>query len=239
MTHVVRAVTTAGKNRLRLGLPALIGSLAVLLTLAMPAAAAGGSYRVHKLVADRPGHAAMTDSNLVNGWGLIAGPCTPWWVADNGTDKSTLYDGTGNAVPLVVKVGGGPTGTVYNGTSDFVVSHDGHSGPSLFLFASEDGKIRGWNPPCHRPRRRRPRPSSSPVSPVRSTRAWPSPRWAATLPLRDRLPQRAVDVSTAHSPPALGRRVHGPEHSGRVRTVRHPGRQRHDLRDLRQAGCQC
>ena len=86
------------------------------------------------------------DKNLVNGWGIAAGPSTPWWVADNGTNKSTLYDGAGNKISLVVNVGGGPTGTIYNGTSDFVVSHGSDSAPSVFLFASEDGKIRGWNP---------------------------------------------------------------------------------------------
>ena len=139
----------------RISVPAFIAGLALYLVLALPAAAAGGSYKVHMLVADRPGHAAQTDANLVNAWGIVAGPSTPWWVADNGTDKSTLYDGAGNAIPLVVDVGGGPTGTVYNGSSDFVVSHGSDSGPALFLFASEDGKIRGWNPNV---------PSSSPPS---------------------------------------------------------------------------
>ena len=146
MTHDTRAGVTTGYQRLRVGLPALLTGLAASFVLAMPAAAAGGSYKVHMLVADRPGHAAQTDSNLVNGWGIVAGPSTPWWVADNGTDKSTLYDGSGNSIPLVVDVGGGPTGTVFNGSSDFVVSSNGDSGPALFLFASEDGKIRGWNP---------------------------------------------------------------------------------------------
>jgi uncharacterized protein (TIGR03118 family) len=131
-------------------LPALsIGAvLAVILSLmlAMPAAAGGGGYRVHRLVSDQPGHAAHTDPNLINGWGISAGPSTPWWVSDEGTDYSTLYDGAGNPIPLVVRVNGGPTGTVYNGSSDFVVSHNGDSGPSLFLFASTDGKLRGWNP---------------------------------------------------------------------------------------------
>jgi uncharacterized protein (TIGR03118 family) len=68
-------------------------------------------------------------------------------VADNGTDVTTLYDGNGVAVPLVVGVEGGPTGAVFNGSSDFVVSdRAGHSGPALFMFASENGTIHGWNP---------------------------------------------------------------------------------------------
>ena len=146
MTHDTRAMVTDGYRRLRVGMPALVAAVVVSLVLAMPVAAAGGSYRVHRLVSDQTGHATQTDSNLVNGWGIAAGPSTPWWVADNHTNKSTLYDGSGNPIPLVVDVGGGPTGTVFNGSSDFVVSHNGDSGPSLFLFASEDGKIRGWNP---------------------------------------------------------------------------------------------
>src|SRR5439155_17315122 len=103
-------------------------------------------YQVTNLVSDVPGAAAHQDPNLVNAWGLTAGPSTPWWVADNGTDRSTLYDGTGAAIPLVVKVPGAPTGAVFNGGSGFVVSHEGFSGPSLFLFATEFGTIRGWNP---------------------------------------------------------------------------------------------
>jgi len=146
MNGAVRAVAPGVLDRLRLAIPVVIAGLAVSAALASPAAAANGGYRVHRLVSDQPGHAAHTDPNLVNAWGLVAGPSTPWWVADNGTDKSTLYDGSGGAIPLVVDVHGGPTGAVFNGSSDFVVSHNGASGPSLFLFASEDGKIRGWNP---------------------------------------------------------------------------------------------
>jgi len=104
------------------------------------------SYKLTRLVSDRTGVAEHQDPNLVNAWGLVAGPSTPWWVANNGTDTSTLYDGAGNPIPLVVKVAGAPTGTVFNGGSGFVVSHEGAPGPSLFLFATENGTIRGWSP---------------------------------------------------------------------------------------------
>ena len=30
--------------------------------------------------------APSTDASLVNGWGLSAGPTTPWWASDNGTN---------------------------------------------------------------------------------------------------------------------------------------------------------
>jgi uncharacterized protein (TIGR03118 family) len=105
-------------------------------------------YAVQRLVSDSSATpAASTDSSLVNGWGLSAGPTTPWWAADNGSNRSTLYSGTGAKVPLTVSVPGGPSGTVFNGSaSDFVVSQDGKSGAARFLFATEGGTILGWTP---------------------------------------------------------------------------------------------
>ena len=52
-----------------------------------------GHYAQRNLVSDVPGAAELTDPNLVNAWGLSFGPTTPAWVADNGTDVSTLYSG--------------------------------------------------------------------------------------------------------------------------------------------------
>jgi uncharacterized protein (TIGR03118 family) len=111
-------------------------------------AAHGGAnrYRVTNLVSDQANVATHRDRRLVNAWGLAAGPSSPWWVADNGTDRSTLYDGAGKRVPLVVSVPGAPTGLVFNGGPNFVVSDGTDSGPSVFLFDTEGGKIRGWNP---------------------------------------------------------------------------------------------
>jgi uncharacterized protein (TIGR03118 family) len=121
---------------------------ATVLVAAIPSSAAEANvYSVHPLVSDVAGAAPTTDPNLVNAWGLTASSTSPWWVADNGTDKSTLYNGnTGAIVPLVVDVAGGPTGTVFNITSGFAVSSGAVSASARFLFASEDGKIRGWNP---------------------------------------------------------------------------------------------
>jgi uncharacterized protein (TIGR03118 family) len=109
-------------------------------------ARAGNSYKVHRLVADQAGRAKSTDPNLVNAWGLAAGPTTPWWVNAADNDVSTLYDGKGAVLPLVVDVAGGPTGMVFNGSTNFVVSNGSASGPSLFLFSTESGTIDGWNP---------------------------------------------------------------------------------------------
>jgi uncharacterized protein (TIGR03118 family) len=110
----------------------------------------GPGYNVQALVSDQSGVAATTDPNLVNAWGLVAGPATPWWVANNGTDTSTLYDGLGNPLPppptgpLVVSVPGAPTGAVFNGGPGFLVSNGTTNVPSHFIFATEGGTIQGW-----------------------------------------------------------------------------------------------
>src|SRR5438552_19097328 len=94
---------------------------------ASPGGAARGhqTYSVTNLVSDGTIPAAHTDANLVNAWGLTATGSSPWWVANNATGTSTLYNGDGVAQfgtpPLVVSVPNAPTGAVANTTSDFVV----------------------------------------------------------------------------------------------------------------------
>jgi uncharacterized protein (TIGR03118 family) len=113
---------------------------------AASASAAANSYTVTNLVSDVPGLAAHVDADLVNAWGLTSLPTSPWWVADNGTDVSTLYRADGSKVPLTVQVPSAPTGAVSNTGSHFVVSNATGSGPARFIFATEEGKILGWNP---------------------------------------------------------------------------------------------
>jgi uncharacterized protein (TIGR03118 family) len=106
-----------------------------------------GTYTVHNLNSNVPGAATHQDPDLQNGWGITLPPTGPWWVADNGTGKSTLYAADGTKQGLVVTVtNGSPTGTVFNGDGGFVVSANGKSGPARFIFASESGTISGWNP---------------------------------------------------------------------------------------------
>jgi uncharacterized protein (TIGR03118 family) len=105
------------------------------------------AYVVTPLVSDVATMAPVVDPNLVNGWGLVAGPTTPWWVSDNGTDSSTLYSGAGVPRSLVVEVVGGPTGIVFNGSATaFMLSNETTSVPARFLWATESGTILGWNP---------------------------------------------------------------------------------------------
>jgi uncharacterized protein (TIGR03118 family) len=91
------------------------------------------------------------DPNLKNGWGLAYLPGAPFWVADEDTGVSTVYDANGTIVSLVVSVPsattgtGTPTGIVANSTTGFVVKQNGKSGPAAFIFDTLDGTISGWN----------------------------------------------------------------------------------------------
>lgn len=136
----------------------LISGLVFTMVLGSTAALAQSDdfYQQTNLVSDVAGQAAMTDPNLVNAWGIDAGPTTPWWVSDNGTGLSTLYTGTGAIIPLVVTIPppkgatgtAAPTGLVFNraDSDDFEVSNGTVKLSSLFIFATEDGTISGWNP---------------------------------------------------------------------------------------------
>jgi uncharacterized protein (TIGR03118 family) len=113
------------------------------------------------LVSDIPGLAQVTDANSVNAWGLAASPRGPFMVVNQGTGTGTVYNNAHSQVqvaPLVVDIPpnpadnparahGSPTGEVYNiDRTGFKVSANGKSGSSVFLFATVDGTISGWNP---------------------------------------------------------------------------------------------
>ncbi|MBV9301125.1 MAG: TIGR03118 family protein [Acidobacteriaceae bacterium] len=118
-------------------------------------------YRVVSLVGNEqdlghhipvPGH---IDHNLANGWGLAFLPTGPFWVSDELTGFSTIYGADGTIEPLVVTIPkapsdplppGSPTGIVANPHGGFVISEKKNSGSALFIFATLDGTISGWNP---------------------------------------------------------------------------------------------
>jgi uncharacterized protein (TIGR03118 family) len=125
---------------------AFVASLVVLMGLISSSAAA--QFAVTNLVSDQAGKAKHRDKSLVNAWGISFFPGGPFWVSDNGTGLSTLYDSHGVKQLLVVTIPpasgkglGSPTGQVANGTTDFKVSGK----PALFIFATLDGTISGWN----------------------------------------------------------------------------------------------
>ena len=112
--------------------------------------AAQAQYQLTNLSSNQVGQAKHIDPLLVNGWGLVYGPGGPWWVSDENSGWSTLYDGAGRTVQqlkvLIPTAGengpGSPTGIVFNGSSEFQVQ--GWS--AIFLFAALDGTISGWAP---------------------------------------------------------------------------------------------
>ena len=112
------------------------------------------AYKQTNLVSDGAVPARVTDPQLKNPWGIAAIPGSPFWIADNGTGVSTLYDGLGDIVPLTVTIPppkGSPKGTTATPTG-IVWNPNGQQflvAPqlaALFIFATEDGTISAWNP---------------------------------------------------------------------------------------------
>jgi uncharacterized protein (TIGR03118 family) len=124
--------------------------------LLYPGKASAQHYTQTNLVSDIVGEAPVHDPNLINPWGLTRGPATPWWVSDNNAGVATLYTGTGQIIPIngngIVTIPApknapagfvsAPTGTVFNGSGDFLLPN---GKPAVFMFATEDGTISGWN----------------------------------------------------------------------------------------------
>jgi uncharacterized protein (TIGR03118 family) len=153
-----------------------LGAAAVIAVAASSIAVAGDhdsrgerdAYVVTPLVANLTGHAAMQDPILQNAWGIAFSPAgSPFWVNDNATGCSTLYDGTGvkvTALQVSIPLPGNfvppsscqprdpnkppnpapaaPTGIVWNPAASFLVP--GTKIPAVFIFSTEDGTISAW-----------------------------------------------------------------------------------------------
>src|SRR5947207_2255580 len=107
-------------------------------------------YRPTFLVSDVPNLAQILDPLLVNPWGVTMSATSPFWTANNGTSTATLFGGDVAGTPLIKNTlnvtipGGLPTGTVFNGSGDFVITAGGGTGPARFIFASITGNITAW-----------------------------------------------------------------------------------------------
>lgn len=135
--------------------------------LLFPALTPAQHYKQTNLVSDLSNQGAtVVDPNLKNPWGLTRSPGgSPWWVGNNNSGTSTLYDGQGNPFPPPAKGGplvvtvpppgfapgtqSAPTGVVVNGSAaDFQVAPGKQA---IFIFCTEDGTISGWNPGANPP----------------------------------------------------------------------------------------
>lgn len=114
------------------------------------------------------GSAVLVDPNLKNPWGLTRSSGSPWWIGNNNAGTSSLFTGAGSPVNIFTEAGGvagnfvivpppgfapagtqsTPTGVVFNGSpTDFLLDKGTPAGkPAVFIFATEDGTISGWNP---------------------------------------------------------------------------------------------
>ncbi len=114
------------------------------------ALAFGQHYSQTNLVANTSGVAPVTDASMVNPWGLARSSSSPWWISDQRTGLSTIYNGAGTKQALTVTIPaamsgktGSPTGVIANGsTMDFLLAA---GSPAAFLFCTLDGTIVGWN----------------------------------------------------------------------------------------------
>jgi uncharacterized protein (TIGR03118 family) len=124
-------------------------------------AEADSVYIQTDLVSDLPGlNATITDSVLVNPWGISHTSTSPIWTSNQGTNTATLFAVTANnAVTKVTAVnpptgniaipppgGPGPTGQVANtNMSSFPVNSGGNGGSAHFIFANLNGTISAWD----------------------------------------------------------------------------------------------
>ena len=123
----------------------------LLMTLAIPSGllAQQAGYSQTNLVSNTAGVANTTDPQLLNPWGISILPGQDFWIANNNSGTSTLYDAQGNKNALVVTIPGAtknpngncspgcPTGNVSNGNGSYF-------GGGSFIFDTEDGIIANW-----------------------------------------------------------------------------------------------
>ncbi len=100
------------------------------------------------LASDIPGLAANLDPNLKNPWGMSFAATSPFWVSNQGSNNSTLYNGAGVHQALVVSTPPAPTGQVAAGVAGSFLLPPGTGttpAPASFIFDTLSGAIAGWN----------------------------------------------------------------------------------------------
>jgi uncharacterized protein (TIGR03118 family) len=131
---------------------------ACLITLA-PIAPAATGYLVHNLVANTGGTADFTDQNLSTPWGITSSSTGPFWIANGGSGRATVYTADTTGLVLESTVAGIPahyrqviahgddytrticTGIAVNETSGFRIP----AGPTNVILAGRGGTLSGWS----------------------------------------------------------------------------------------------
>lgn len=121
-----------------------------------------GAFTDTALVADEQevvATATVIDANLQNPWGIAVATGEPFWIADNNSNVTTLYSGTGQvetqgitgspdvaiAIPAsAAGVQANPTGQVFNGDGGFLIATPKGQESALFIFDGEGGTIAAW-----------------------------------------------------------------------------------------------
>ena len=127
-------------------LSAKLSMLSLGLALAFSSNSASAQFKRTNLVSNQAGHATNDDPLIANAWGMARSPGSPWWISDNTSGWSTLYDGNGVKVALNVLIPtapgaiGNPTGIVWN------TSRAGEFAGAPFIFVTLDGTVAAWEP---------------------------------------------------------------------------------------------
>jgi uncharacterized protein (TIGR03118 family) len=132
------------------------GNFSINTTIRQGQVATSTFYATSNLISDGAVDADHVNPNLVNPWGLAAPNPADFWVGNNGTGTSSLFDTAGNVVtglpfvtippPAGSTDTAAPTAVVLNMGGSFNITNGTSSGSSIFIFATEDGTISGWNP---------------------------------------------------------------------------------------------
>jgi len=146
-------VTNACLNTKKILMQKLFLGLSLIILLftisAGHASAQNTAYAQTNLVSDGAVAAPNTDKHLINPWGIALAPGQPFWISDNNSGFSTLYDNQGVPQSLIVTIPppsgtpgpATPTGIVFNTTANFTVN----GSPAFFIFSTEDGTISAWS----------------------------------------------------------------------------------------------
>jgi uncharacterized protein (TIGR03118 family) len=148
----MRRTTDEGDLQMKISLRFTVSTA---LALIMGTACFGQHYTRINLVSSTAGVARITDPQLINPWGMSRSSSGAWWVSDERTGLTTVYNGAGAKQSLIVAIPqadpinkntptGTPTGAIFNSSqTDFLLAP---GKPARFLFSTIDGTIAGWNP---------------------------------------------------------------------------------------------